>query len=71
MYAIIATGGKQYKVTAGEALQIEKIKAAVGTEVEFDQVLMLVDGEKIESVKFIPFDVYKDVQYPKITVYRK
>ncbi|MEI8054775.1 MAG: 50S ribosomal protein L21 [bacterium] len=48
MYAIIATGGKQYKVTAGEALQIEKLKAEVGTEVEFDKVLMLVDGEKIE-----------------------
>jgi len=48
MYAIIATGGKQYKVTAGEALKIEKLKANVGGQVEFDQVLMLVDGEKIE-----------------------
>lgn len=48
MYAIIATGGKQYKVTAGESLQIEKLKADVGAQVEFDQVLMLVDGEKID-----------------------
>ena len=48
MYAIIATGGKQYKVTAGESLKIEKLKADVGAQVEFDQVLMLVDGEKIE-----------------------
>jgi large subunit ribosomal protein L21 len=48
MYAIIATGGKQYKVTEGEALQIEKLKAEAGSQVEFDQVLMLVDGEKVE-----------------------
>lgn len=47
MYAIIATGGKQYKVAEGEALQIEKLKAEVGSQVEFEQVLMLVDGEKI------------------------
>ena len=47
MYAIIATGGKQYKVTEGEALKIEKLKADVGSQVEFDQVLMLVDGEKV------------------------
>ncbi|EKE00749.1 MAG: hypothetical protein ACD_21C00284G0014 [uncultured bacterium] len=48
MYAIIATGGKQYKVTEGEALKIEKLKAEVGTQVEFDQVLMLVDGENVD-----------------------
>jgi len=46
MYAIIATGGKQYKVSKGEILQIEKLDADVGSVVEFDQVLMVVDGEK-------------------------
>ena len=45
MYAIIATGGKQYKVAEGEILQIEKLKAEVGSEVEFDQVLMVADGD--------------------------
>lgn len=48
MYAIIATGGKQYKVAPGELLQIEKLAATVGSEVEFDQVLMVVDGEEIK-----------------------
>lgn len=48
MYAIIATGGKQYKVTAGESLHIEKLKANIGAQVEFDQVLMLANGDKIE-----------------------
>jgi len=46
MYAIIATGGKQYKVSEGEVLQIEKLDADVGSDVEFDQVLMISDGEK-------------------------
>jgi large subunit ribosomal protein L21 len=47
MYAIIATGGKQYKVEKDEVLQIEKLKADVGAQVEFDKVLMLVDGENV------------------------
>jgi large subunit ribosomal protein L21 len=48
MYAIIVTGGKQYKVAKDEVLQIEKLEDAVGSKVEFDQVLMISDGEKIE-----------------------
>lgn len=48
MYAIIATGGKQYKVKKDEVLQIEKLKADVGVQIEFDKVLMLVDGENVD-----------------------
>ncbi len=44
MYAVIKTGGKQYRVTSGEKLKIEKLVADVGSEVTFDQVLM-VGGE--------------------------
>jgi large subunit ribosomal protein L21 len=44
MYAVIKTGGKQYRVSAGEKLKIEKLVADVGSEVTFDQVLM-VGGE--------------------------
>ncbi len=47
MYAVIITGGKQYKVAEGDTLRIEKLPADVGTSVNFDNVLMLVDGEKI------------------------
>jgi large subunit ribosomal protein L21 len=47
MYAIIAAGGKQYKVTKGDILEIEKLEDAVGSEVKFDQVLMVVDGEDV------------------------
>jgi len=48
MYAIIATGGKQYKVAPGEVLQIEKLTAEVGSSVEFDQVLMIAEGDNIQ-----------------------
>ncbi len=44
MYAIVKTGGKQYKVSEGEVLRIEKLDGDVGSEVTFDQVLM-VGGE--------------------------
>jgi large subunit ribosomal protein L21 len=47
MYAIVKTGGKQYRVSAGAKLQVEKLEAEVGAEVVLDQVLMVVDGEKI------------------------
>ncbi|MCB6994378.1 50S ribosomal protein L21 [bacterium 210820-DFI.6.37] len=44
MYAIIETGGKQYRVTEGDQVRIEKIKAADGEQVKFDKVLVLGDG---------------------------
>jgi len=46
MYAIMQTGGKQYKVQAGDVIYIEKIANEVGSNVEFDQVLA-VSGEKM------------------------
>lgn len=47
MYAVIATGGKQYRVQPGSVLRVEKLEAEPGASVEFDQVLLLGDGEKI------------------------
>lgn len=51
MYAVIRTGGKQYKVAAGDTLKIEKLDAEVGAKVVFDQVLMVMDGAKINVGK--------------------
>ncbi len=48
MYAIIVTGGKQYKVSEGDTLFIEKIEAEEGAAVTFDQVLMVADGENVK-----------------------
>lgn len=47
MYAVIATGGKQYKVAQGDLVKIEKIDGAVGDSIEFDQVLM-VGGDDVK-----------------------
>jgi large subunit ribosomal protein L21 len=49
MYAVIKTGGKQYKVSAGEKLKIESISAQVGAQIEIDQVLMVADGDNITT----------------------
>ena len=48
MYAVIKTGGKQYRVAAGEKLKVEQIPADVGTEITLDQVLMIGDGESVK-----------------------
>ena len=47
MYAVIKTGGKQYKVREGDVLRIESIDAQPGDEVAFDEVLMVGEGENI------------------------
>jgi len=47
MYAVIATGGKQYKVTKGETLRVEKLDGDEGETVKLNRVLMVADGDKI------------------------
>ena len=47
MYAVVATGGKQYKVEPGEVLRVEKIPGDVGAQIAFDQVLMVGEGESV------------------------
>ena len=48
MYAVIKTGGKQYRVAAGEKLKIEQIPADVGAEITLDQILMVGEGESVK-----------------------
>jgi large subunit ribosomal protein L21 len=47
MYAVIKTGGKQYKVSAGEKLKVEQIPADIGAEITLDQVLFLANGDNV------------------------
>lgn len=47
MYAVIKTGGKQYRVSRGDTLKVEKLDAGEGDSVEFDQVLMVGEGEDV------------------------
>ena len=47
MYAIIKTGGKQYKVAEGDVIMVEKLDLEEGAAVTFDEVLTVVDGDKV------------------------
>jgi large subunit ribosomal protein L21 len=49
MYAVIETGGKQYRATPGEFLEIESVAGEIGSEIEFNKVLALFDGESVRA----------------------
>ncbi len=48
MYAVIATGGKQYRVSEGDILRVEKLDADEGATVDFAQVLLVSDGDRVK-----------------------
>ncbi len=51
MYAVIKTGGKQYRVTPGDLVKVEKVDGNIGDEVSFDKVLMFSDGDNVNLGK--------------------
>jgi large subunit ribosomal protein L21 len=51
MYAVVATGGKQYRVETGDTLRVEKLIGEKGDSIQFDQVLLYADGENIKIGK--------------------
>ena len=48
MYAVIVSGGKQHRVKEGETLKLEKLEVETGGNVEFDRVLLIADGDKVQ-----------------------
>ncbi|MDP8033397.1 50S ribosomal protein L21 [Pasteurella atlantica] len=48
MYAVFQSGGKQHRVSEGQVIRLEKLEVATGETVEFDKVLMVVNGEDIQ-----------------------
>jgi large subunit ribosomal protein L21 len=76
MYAIIKTGGKQYKVQAGDVLQIEKLDNELGSEFSFDQILMIggdtahVGTPTVKNAK-VTVVVTKQARTKKIIVFKK
>jgi len=48
MYAVIKTGGKQYRVAAGEKLKIDELPVEIGAEIVLDQVLLVADGDNLK-----------------------
>ncbi len=76
MHAIIETGGKQYRVTEGDTLFIEKLDAADGDSITFDKVLAVVDGDNatfgtpyVDGAK-VAASVVKNGKGKKITVFK-
>ena len=75
MYAMIATGGKQYKVAEGDIIKIEKLGLEAGAEVTFDQVLAVNNGElvvgnpTVENAK-VTATVVEEGKNRKVVVYR-
>ena len=76
MHAIIETGGKQYKVTEGDTLFIEKLEAEAGQAITFDKVLAILDGDKatfgtpvVEGAK-VEATVVKNGKGKKVRVYK-
>ncbi|BBO60162.1 50S ribosomal protein L21 [Mycoavidus sp. B2-EB] len=76
MCAVIKTGGKQYKVAAGEKLKIEQIPADIGAEVTFDQVLAIGEGESIRfgaplvSGASVKATVVAQGRHQKVTIFK-
>ncbi len=74
MYAIIATGGKQYKVSEGDVLKVEKLDAQPGTTVTFDQVVAVSDnGLKAAgdvASASVTATVVEQGRLPKVIVYK-
>ena len=76
MFAVIKTGGKQYKVQEGDVLFIEKLNAADGDEVVFDEVLALSDGDSfvvgtpVVSGSSVKATVIKNGKGKKIEVFK-
>ena len=73
MYAIIATGGKQYKVAEGDIINVEKLGVAAGEAVTFDQVLAVNNGElAIPTVEgaTVSATVVKEGKAKKVIVYK-
>jgi len=75
MYAIIATGGKQYKVSEGDVIFVEKLDAETGSDVTFDQVLAvggdkLVVGAPLVDKATVTGKVLDQTKGKKVVVYR-
>jgi large subunit ribosomal protein L21 len=71
MYAIIKTGGKQYWVVPGEVLQIEKINAKVGDDVEFEAMWSSDQNSKPSSTAKVIATVLRHLKGNKIIVFKK
>jgi len=77
MFAVVKTGGKQYKVASGDVIKVEKLEAEAGATVELDQVLMVGDDAKVTvgaplvAGASVAAEVLDQRKGPKITIFKK
>jgi len=76
MYAVIKTGGKQYRVQEGDVLRIEKLDVEPGKKVSFDQVLLIGEGDKVKvgsdvARARVPAVVTENGKGRKVVVFKK
>ena len=77
MFAVIKTGGKQYRVTGGQEITVEKLVGDAGAKLEFAEVLMIGDGDKINigapmiSGAKVLGEVVEHDRAAKVTAYKK
>src|SRR5690554_7080115 len=76
MYAVIKTGGKQYRVAAGQKLKIEQIPADIGQEISLDQVLSVGEGEQLKigaplvDGAVVKATVLAQGRHPKVKIFK-
>lgn len=76
MYAVIRTGGKQYRVASGKKLKIEQIPAEVGAQISLEQVLLLGEGETVQigtpivAGAAVKATVLSHGRHPKIRIFK-
>jgi len=76
MYAVVKTGGKQYKVAPGEKLKVEQIPADVGAQVVLDHVLMVAEGEGVRvgqpvlAGASVTATVVAQGRHPKVKIFK-
>ncbi|MDF1794050.1 MAG: 50S ribosomal protein L21 [Thalassobaculaceae bacterium] len=77
MFAVVKTGGKQYKVASGDVIKVEKLDAEAGATVELDQVLMVGDDAKVTvgaplvAGASVAAEVLDQRKGPKIIIFKK
>ena len=72
MFAIVRTGGKQYRVAAGDKIAVEKIAGAAGDTVSLDDVLLASDGDKLKTGKIaVSAEIIAQAKGEKVIVFKK
>jgi large subunit ribosomal protein L21 len=77
MFAVLKTGGKQYKVAQGDVIQVEKLEGNVGDKVTLDQILMIGEEDKVDvgapilDGSKVTCEIIDQRKGPKIVVFKK